>query len=34
VRYDNGKLVLSTQPGLGVDLVPEKLRALQGDIDA
>ena len=34
VRYDNGKLVLSTQPGLGVNLVPEKLRELHGDIDA
>ena len=32
VRYDKGRLVLSAQPGLGVTLLPAKLRQLQGDL--
>jgi L-alanine-DL-glutamate epimerase-like enolase superfamily enzyme len=32
VRYDNGKLVLASAPGLGVALVPEQLERLKGDL--
>ena len=32
VRYDNGKLVLNGKPGLGVQLVPEQLERLKGDL--
>jgi L-alanine-DL-glutamate epimerase-like enolase superfamily enzyme len=33
VRYDDGKLVLSARPGLGVAPLPERLQALAGDLD-